>query len=757
MLGGRSFGVPFALLGLLPIVGCRLPSPSGLLAPDLSAPHDLRELPSASVVVSSPDKTLTIVTADAKNDRWAAHFLADAIEETCGRRPDILVECKGQTCSRKEGLFIGDVSPNRGWTCALTNESAEAFRVVADGGCVRFLGRADYAVFDWCERALGLRYYCVDGKCAERRESVVVPAVDYSDRPVFECRKLGNLRQPWVRAGKSGGVHRGGVNVHAPSRWYADEKLKATHSDIFETGDTPMLCYGNPKTLDYYKLRIDRHIAGLEDSGGIVDTNRHVVTVCQWDAPIRCACEHCRPLYDSRLGRRGEASPIIWGRFLKNLAAWLARAHPDYSISFLPYLNTCEVPQNLKGKRRLKGGRRVNGLRSQRRARRLEGETEAEVCTMPGLALLKDEACRDREERILRDWQKVTGRKVLNWHYGCWPRERTSAPYLFGKTIRRHCAAMAETSCGAFVCGGDEDPSLTLSMYVWLRCLWNPDVDVEAIYDGFARRMFGPAERPMRAFIALQEDCWNRPWPDESCTARNVFEISYPPEDAARLVVLLREAYSLASKAGAEREKRRIVRYAAGMEPFLSESAALARRKGRKSVRPGEPVDMVAARSVPRPTPWARTTVVTAVEDDWLCMRVRCEDPAAKRMDFARMTEDFVWGNDSVFFVFDVDGELRSEAVFLTGKRRGALGSTLESKVSHDANGWTVEARLHLTEEQKRSGRILGNVCRWRVGDQRLPKAERVPGSRYEQSRLDTCFTYPDDDPSAFVEFRLAE
>ena len=346
MLGGRSFGVLSALVGLLSFVGCRLsPASSGLLAPDLSVPHEFLELPSTSVTVASPDKTLTIVTADTKEDRWAAYYLADAIEATCGRRPDILVALKDQVCPQKEGLFIGDIVPNRGWTCALTNESAEAFRVVADGGCVRFLGRADYAVFDWCERALGVRYYCVDGKCAERRESVVVPAVDYSDRPVFECRRLGDLRQPWVRAGKAGSVHRGGTNVHAPSRWFADEGLKASHPDIFETGDTPMLCYGNPKTLDYYKRRIDRHIAGLEDSGGIVDTNRHVVTVCQWDAPIRCTCGHCRPLYDPRLGRQGEASPIIWGRFLRDLSAWLKTAHPDYEIAFLPYWNTCEVPR----------------------------------------------------------------------------------------------------------------------------------------------------------------------------------------------------------------------------------------------------------------------------------------------------------------------------------------------------------------------------------------------------------------------------
>ena len=55
----------------------------------------------------------------------------------------------------------------------------------------------------------------------------------------------------------------------------------------------------------------------------------------------------------------------------------------------------------------------------------------------------------------------------------------------------------------------------------------------------------------------------------------------------------------------------------------------------------------------------------------------------------------------------------------------------------------------------REAGRVLGNVCRWRVGDRRHPKDSRVPGSCYEHARLDTRFTHPDDDPAAFVSFLL--
>ena len=51
--------------------------------------------------------------------------------------------------------------------------------------------------------------------------------------------------------------------------------------------------------------------------------------------------------------------------------------------------------------------------------------------------------------------------------------------------------------------------------------------------------MFGPAADPMRELIALQEDCWERQWTDDTCSYRNVFEISYPTEDVLRLKKLM--------------------------------------------------------------------------------------------------------------------------------------------------------------------------------------------------------------------------
>ena len=701
------FPVPFAGL-VLGLVGCVSERS------DLSAPWRWREFGGEGVAVATADHVLPIVTDDRPENRWAAWFLASTIEESCGLRPPVLA-CGTVT----NGLFVGVGTDKSG------DLGPEGFRVIARDGSVRFLGRADYAVFDWCERELGMRYYSPDGKCVERRGEITVRSADYSDRPVFEHRMIGCGRMPdWVRVARAGSAHRGGVSVHAPHRWFRDEKVKAEHPEIFETGETPMLCYGQPETLEYYKLRIDRHIAGLEDSGGIVDTNRKVVSVSPWDAPIRCTCRYCRTLY--RYGGKGEpsASPIVWGWFLPKLADWLAAAHPDYMISFLPYLNTCSVPSIPNSQ--------LATLNS----------CEAEVCTMPGLAMLKNASCKRREEGLLRGWRRATDRKVLSWDYLCWPKDFTSAPYVFGETIQRHYADMRDVLCGAYVCGSAADPRTALSTYVWMKCLWNPDFDLECLYDEFARRMFGPAEKPMRELIALQEACWNRPWPDDRCTYRNVFEISYPPEDVARLKELMVEAYGIARQAG-EPFSGRARRYLGPFEVFIAEAEANAARTGRREVRLGSVYGLGLARSVWTANVWARTEVVTRVEDGEFVIRARCFEPAVARLDFKHDVPDFVWGNDNVTLFVDDGSGVRAF-------RRG-----LRDTICRDDRSWSVEVRVKLSEEALRKGFVLGNVSRWRVGDSRHPEKERVPGSRYEHTRLDTRFTAPDDDPAAFVTFRL--
>ena len=127
---------------------------------DLSAPATWSELDGESVVVVRGDTVLPIVTESTARSCWAAMFLADIIEEMCGKRPDVMSVEKGQPCTVEKAMFVGEA----GSQTEQAEATPDAFRIIAKNGCVRFLGRADFAVFDWCERELGLRYYCEEGR-----------------------------------------------------------------------------------------------------------------------------------------------------------------------------------------------------------------------------------------------------------------------------------------------------------------------------------------------------------------------------------------------------------------------------------------------------------------------------------------------------------------------------------------------------------------------------------------------------------------
>ena len=433
-------------------------------------------------LVENGEAKLPIVYEDDERGGFAAAYLRSVIEKTSGVEAEVFRLPAGTSNAFAKCVFIP--RPDHG----------DAFAVEVSGRGVRFSGRSDFAAYDFCERALGSRHYWDGdgGISVVKRDRVTVPYLRYSDEPVFSFRRYsarGN--PPWLRVAKAGGTF---------DRW--------TRCHTTDGG----FCYGSPEGFTEYCRRVDAAIAGKEKSR-IVDRARKVVSVSPWDVAYDCDCRWCRTLKRHLGTSLGEASTLLWERFLPRLVAYLAEHHPDYRVSVLPYWNYVDAPEN---------------------GTALGTNVQAEVCSMSGLALFKRERTRDLEEGIILDWERATGRKVANWHYSCWPAEYTSAAYVYGRTIAAHYRRMREHVTGSFICGGKDDfPRFSLSMYVWMRCLWNPDIDIDAVYDEFCRRQFGPAADPMRELIALQEDEWD---PET---------LNFPPSALRRIAALLTESAAL--------------------------------------------------------------------------------------------------------------------------------------------------------------------------------------------------------------------
>lgn len=240
------------------------------------------------------------------------------------------------------------------------------------------------------------------------------------------------------------------------------------------------------------------------------DTNFNYKTTKPWplekteDGQRGVSAELCYG--NPALGATGDASPTI--RFFFHPGAVEADEEEEWKIVTLPCINTCDLPSP--------------------DFRYEETNVEAMLCTMPGLAMLKNEAVREHEENLIVAWRRATGNKVQNWRCICWPADFTCAPYLFGEVIKGHCRRMREHIHGSFIKGGCPLERLIVSAYMWARCLWNPEVYIVTAYDVFRKRMFGAAAGTMRELLRMQEAGWNRQWRSSEVSNKNAHETSYP-------------------------------------------------------------------------------------------------------------------------------------------------------------------------------------------------------------------------------------
>ena len=739
-----------------------------LHAPDLTPLTSVRTLSSTPIRLTAADlPRLPIYVENETPSFAAACFLASTLEQMLGVRPEIIRAFSSLTNSTP-GFYIGAASP-----LAATHSPTshpEAFRVLASptDTSFHFLGRGDFAVYDFCERLLGVRIYSDDPAAnatfiPHLTNALILPRIDYTDQPIFNYRVLGSdyMKHDFARLAKVGSSHRGLVHVHQPSRWAADTNLVARLPILFAlTPDgtraaSPLLCYSNPLTLAYYRQRIDEHIAGTRDSGGIVDTARKTITISPWDTTVACACPTCRAVLDESLGLDASASNLLWSHFATRLATWMRLAHPDYLVCILPYINTCAVPHGLD----------FTALNN----------VEATVCTMNGLALFKNPATRIYEENLIESWARTTGRKVLNWHYICWPAEFTDAPYLFAPIIIDHLKRMQPFSDGTFICSSSDRVRFSLDTYVWLRGLWNPNTNADAIYDAFCHHMFGPAANPMRRLLNLQLQGWLRPWPTNSFLDENLFGISYPSETIHQMRDLFSQAWQKTT--ADENARKRLLWYAKGFTRFFLQADHF-----ENGVHP-QPLNFthITAEDLPRidgllsepiwqktparnfvhwnddltNAPTAQTSVQTLVSSNGLYFAFTCFAPPndlASLKANAPIVEDH--SRETIKLVFDPTGTNTGrcyQIVLDYGARIQASCDGLTIKdigmrcaTSKTSTAWTLEFFLprdylipNITPK--------GNLIRWHIS---------ADGST-EWTRLVTRGICRDLDRNAFTEFRI--
>jgi hypothetical protein len=726
----------------------------------------------------------------------AVQELQECIEQTTGAKLPVV---KGRVeapaivigdCDEaaREGL-VGPKMPIEGF--AIKTAADHVFIVGHDGpvgeGTRAVSDGTAWGVLEFIERFVGVRWYWPtekDGRSIIKSPSLIIEPVSIEDAPVFRKREIWppcgepshgggqplTPHQTRLRHGNSWPIN---LVVHSPN-WANVKEYVEGRPEVFQlksdkTRNFAVLCYGNPKTLQTYLENIDLWLQGKPARLGIVG---NAVTVSPNDVELSCYCDDCRRLWDPEGGSLGSASRVM-ATFVDKLAREVKQRWPDRDITiiFLPYLNYTMAPDGFK----------------------FPGNVEVQICGMPGMATYKEPAIRDSEQRNIDRWVEISGRKVQNWHYDCWPAHKTRAAYQYPHVVKDFYQRNRDKVIGSFINGTEDHwPRQHISLYCWMKCLWNPDYDVDAAVDEFCKRMFGPAARTMRELVGMQIDGWEKSrWPGGRFSPKGVYEVSFPRKDVEKMEMLFAKARKEAE--GDALATRRLDYYAPAMLDFFKESKDLAERTGFKPLmaqkvgelpkidgKLDEPVwkDLEANTFVMYKgdaKPKYTTTVRAVWNFDGIVFGFHMDEPTPHLLETKNGGHDNgeIWWDDNIEIFLDVTGKMEGDYYqFIINSKCDYWDSHMKDTTweargfkaaTHiDKDFWSMEVFLPYSafKEVAKPGSgtntfWMGNFTRHRVADSR--NANRQEGSVREYTRMNTTGSGTSDNLTDFAEIKFIE
>ncbi len=608
------------------------------------------------------------------------------LEARAGDGPAIVVGVQPASDTSKPGSFTIKTAAN---TVEITGNDANG---------------AAWGIYEFLERFVGVRWYWPEykndvsdcGTSIIATQTLTVPPIHLSDAPVFRKRvrwpsggpRIGAARMTdhdrRLRCANSWPVE---LIVHAPHNWAAI--YRESRPEIFQLRkdggrDYSMLCYGHPKTLQTYLEEIELQLAAKAGaSRGRSIIKGKAITVSPADMAVSCRCRHCRKLWNDGGSQYASASRVL-GTFVAKLGREVKERWPDMTVIFLPYKNYTYAPKGIK----------------------FPDNVEIQICGMPGMAMYKDAEINKSEQANIDAWIRLTGRKIQNWHYSCWPANRTEAAYLFPHTVQAHYRANRDKTVGTFINGvADHWPRQHLSLYVWLKVLWDPDINVDAVIDEYCRRMYGPAAATMRELVGMLVSRWeDSEWEPHVLSPKTVYEQSYPRELVLKIEALLDRAIEEAADDALA--SARLAYYEPPLRAFFAESKLLTEGKGIKPLNVYQvaedptidgklddkawqkikPVHFVKVGKKP-----SKPEFPTALKVVWtrrgITFGFRLTEPEMAKLkhDIAKESRDasLIWWNDNVEVFVDPSGERRGYYQFIVNPN-GAIWDS----IGRENTGW---------------------------------------------------------------------
>ncbi|HEY1683956.1 MAG TPA: DUF4838 domain-containing protein [Tepidisphaeraceae bacterium] len=354
-----------------------------------------------------------------------------------------------------------------------------------------------YACFDLLDK-LGVRWFTSKVTSVPHLATISLPAMDETQIPSFEYREpyfTEALEPDWAAHNRLNSDHAplneafgGRLKYYGGPTYFVHtlDELVPHEAMIGHPEYLPMVngkrvdgyvqrCLSNPDVLKMTIAKVEQWIAD--------DPDAKIFSVSQNDTDHWCTCPDCMAIQQKYGGVTGE---YIW--FVNQVAAAIAKDHPDVIIDTLAYQFTEPPPKNIHPLPNVRV--RLCPIACENAHPYDQSNYGANVALM----------------QRLHEWHTLTDNLYV-WHYSI-SFGHYLMPYpdfaSFPATLKiyKNNGVKGVFLEGDYADGGGGSDA-ELRSYVLSRLLWNVDDNAEARIDEWMQGVYGPAAKPMRAWHDL--------------------------------------------------------------------------------------------------------------------------------------------------------------------------------------------------------------------------------------------------------------
>lgn len=391
------------------------------------------------------------------------------------------------------------------------NLGEEAFRIQTTEAGLSIRGGSPrgvlYGVYSFLEDNLGVRFYTHDVTKIPKQSRLVLGALDISDAPFFEYRRIdhplcsmaewgarnrvNSLRCPPAQMAPFGGGKEYALFVHTFNRLVDPEIYFDEHPEYFSLRDgkrtkkLSQLCLTNPDVIALAAENAKKHLRANPDAA--------LISVSQNDWANPCECPNCLRKNEETGGLSGT---LVY--FVNAVAEEIEKEFPHVLVDTLAYQYTRTPPTNIRPRHNV-----CVRLCSFECCFGHPLETCHHNCSFS----ITNSAPASTFQSDLIGWGKICDR-VYIWDYVT-DFAHFWLPFPNFHVLGPNMRFFAKNSVKGMYPEGNylsASPDLA-EMRSWLlaKLMWNPDFDVEAGIYEFTETVYGAAAPEIRAYLKLLE------------------------------------------------------------------------------------------------------------------------------------------------------------------------------------------------------------------------------------------------------------